>query len=200
MDRKPQGLYTSSQQLLGWKNRALRAIQVSLGKWCMLSGGLKDYGPLETWQISLITLLTETEPFCACTDADGWLLPRGWSPEVSWVLFNCLSTLVQVVCKHPHLLRIGWFPLVGESESILCWCCLIHKLCCMACLACVCNRTVTLYYYNYRKPSISLVSYSAKEKKKKNMIFTGRIREAKYTTYYFMFQRPSPKNMLLKET
>lgn len=53
--RKPQGPYTSSQQPLGWKNSALRAIQGCLGDWRMLPGGLKDYGPLGIWRISLIS-------------------------------------------------------------------------------------------------------------------------------------------------
>lgn len=77
--------------------------------------------------------LAEAEPICSCTDVDGWLMPSGRSQEVSWVLFHCLSTLVQVVCKHPYSLRLGWFPLVDEPELILCWCCLIHKLSCVAC-------------------------------------------------------------------
>lgn len=109
--------------------------------------------------------LAEAEPICSCTDVDGWLMPSSRSQEVSWVLFSCLSALVQVVCKHPYLERLRWFPLVDESGLILCWCCLIHKLSCVACLAFIFNRTVTLSYYSYRKFIISQVSYCVEEKK-----------------------------------
>lgn len=138
--------------------------------------------------------LAGAEPICSCTDVDGWLMPSGRSQEVIWVLLSCLSTLVQVVCKHPYLVRLGWYPLVDESESILFCCCLIHKLSWVPCLASIFFRTATLSYSSYRKFVISQVSYCVEETKKKKLPIFCCVTEAKYTAYNFMFQRPSLKN------
>lgn len=62
LETKRQGPYVSSQQLLGWKNSTLYVIQGCLGEWRILPGGLKDYGALGIWQISLITLWLRLSP------------------------------------------------------------------------------------------------------------------------------------------
>lgn len=141
--------------------------------------------------------LAEAEPICSCTDVDGWLMPSGRSQEVSWVLFSCLSTLVQVVCKHPYLVRLGWFPLVGESELILCWCCLIHKLSYVVLLSTyffLLGLSLCLNTTFCCKFSLTHRYHTLWRRKRKKLSSTGYIAEAKYIVYNFTFQRPSLKS------